>query len=395
MKRQFRSSLRALALGAVLLAAACESGENETPASGELTEEEQLCRSICESYVNHTILPAYRSLAEAALEMRTANEALKAEPTDAHMQAAADAWMKARICWERSEGYLIGPVADGNLSIDPHVDSWPLVMEDIGAVLALIETDPAAFTGAAAWSQEGDVIGFHLTEYMLFDSGRVRPASDLTPAMRSYLTAATDALVWDCVSAYVAWCGEENVPDGMRRVFRENPEVAARLTAAPQFMNYAERMITASLYQQDYYQAMNEIPTGIVTIVEEVGANKIAGTYDGGNPWEVESWYSWHSIDDFANNILSVKNAYLGGTDDTNRPEVSFSTFVARKDAGLDRQIREKIEECIAKIHAMGEGGLSFYECVRDRRNAAQVDAAAAACTELFTLVSRSQDYIR
>ncbi|KAA6340741.1 hypothetical protein EZS27_011401, partial [termite gut metagenome] len=42
-------------------------------------------------------------------------------------------------------------------------------------------------------------------------------------------TNPTDALVWDCVLAYVAWVGEENVSSEMKAVFNENPAVVAHL----------------------------------------------------------------------------------------------------------------------------------------------------------------------
>ena len=31
--------------------------------------------------------------------------------------------------------------------------------------------------------------------------------------------------------------------------------------------------------------------------------------------YAVESWYSWHSRDDYTNNIYSIRNAYYGSLD--------------------------------------------------------------------------------
>lgn len=64
---------------------------------------------------------------------------------------------------------------------------------------------------------------------------------------------------------------------------------------------------------------IEEIIDGCVTIADEVGDNKLGDPYDlymQGNTTEalyaVESWYSWHSRDDYTNNIWSIRNAYFG-----------------------------------------------------------------------------------
>jgi uncharacterized iron-regulated protein len=101
---------------------------------------------------------------------------------------------------------------------------------------------------------------------------------------------------------------------------------------------------------------------------------------------DVESWYSWHSLDDYQNNIRSIKNAYLGGVDDQTRQSVSLSSYLAESNASLDTQIKNKINDCLTKIAAIGKDGKSFYEVVRDQTNSAEVTAAVDACIELQTL---------
>jgi Holliday junction resolvase RusA-like endonuclease len=81
---------------------------------------------------------------------------------------------------------------------------------------------------------------------------------------------------------------------------------------------------------------------------------------------EVESWDSWHSLDDYRNNIFSIKNAYYGGLDLSTPVAMSLSVYVAGKDAALDNRIKAKITDCLTKIAAIGTGGRSFYEVVRD-----------------------------
>jgi uncharacterized iron-regulated protein len=374
-----------LGLAMLMMLAAVSSCEKDS--GGKQPEEEdnndQLFESILNVYVGTTVVPTYKSLAEAALEMRAANEALKNNPSDANMQAASAAWMKARIAWEISEAFLFGPVGEQALDIDGHIDSWPLEKEQIDGVLA---EGAINLTGEQAWGElDAEVIGFHVTEYLLYREGKSRPVADLSEAELKYLTAATDALVWDCVLAYVAWVGEDNVASEMKAVFRENPEVAEHLENNPNYKNFAERLTSKEGYSS-WGDALSEIAVGASEIAGEVGATKIEAPYTAQKTEDVESWYSWHSLDDYQNNIRSIKNAYLGGMDDGSRQATSLSAYLAKANPELDTQIKNKIDDCLSKIKNIGKDGKSFYEVVRDQTNEAEVNAAVEACVDLQTL---------
>ena len=360
--------------------------------SDDNEEYDALYRQILTNYVDKTIIPTYKNMAEAALEMRTANEALKANPSDATMKAASDAWMKARIWWELSEAFLFGPVSEDAFNVDAHIDSWPLELEDIKA--AILEEN-GDVTGQEAWKRSEGEIGFHTTEYLLYRDGEPRPISDLGEAELKYLTAVTDALVWDCMLVYVAWAGENNVSAQIKAVFNENEDVVAFYNSNPNFKNFGDKMKLEANFYSSLEAAVTEISEGAKTIAEEVGATKIDAPYADRKIEEVESWYSWHSLDDYTNNIKSIKNAYLGGTDDASRTSVCLSSYVKQVNPALDEQVKSKIEECMAKIAAIGNGGKSFYEVVRDQINKAEVDAAVDACLELRDLFGKVTDSVQ
>jgi uncharacterized iron-regulated protein len=387
MKKYLKKTLFGLATVALsLILFSCEKDNNAEPN----TNTDETYKAILKEYVDGTVVPTYKALAEAALEMRAANEALKNGQSAATIKAAADAWMKARIFWEKSEAFLFGPVGEDGFDIDGHIDSWPLEKNEIDAVLA---NDAVGLTGEIAWRDlDSEVIGFHVTEYLLFRDGQ--PRSSLTNAELKYLTAATDALVWDCVLAYVAWVGESNVTSAIRTVFNENADVASALNSKSEFKNFADKLKNATgKYDGRFSAAMSEISDGAADIAGEVGETKIAAPFASGAVEEVESWYSWHSLDDYTNNIISIKNAYFGGIDLSTPKANSLSAFVAGKNAQLDNQIKAKIQDCIAKIAAIGTGGKSFYEVVRDHINATEVGAAVDACAELESLF-KSVSYI-
>jgi uncharacterized iron-regulated protein len=389
MKKYFKTLLlgsTAVALSGTF--ASCEKDNTSENASADARY-----KAILTQYVDATVAPTYKALAEAALEMRAANETLKNNPSDSAMQAASDAWMKARVQWELSEAFLFGPVGEDAFDIDGHIDSWPL---ELDAITESINSGQEV-TGSSAWSElDAEVIGFHTTEYLLYREGQPRLWSDLSNAERSYLTAATDALVWDCVLAYVAWAGEENVAADIKAVFNENPDVVAALNGNAAYKNFGATLKNATGKYDSFAAALSEISDGAADIADEVGATKIAEPFETGHTEEVESWYSWHSLDDYQNNIKSIKNAYYGGRDLSAPNSNSLSAFVAEKNAELDTQIKDKIADCITKIAAIGAGGKSFYEVVRDQINGEQVGAAADACAELKALFKKiSSDVIQ
>ena len=67
------------------------------------------------------------------------------------------------------------------------------------------------------------------------------------------------------------------------------------------------------------WNCIEQVIDGCVEISNEVGETKIGDPYNkymANNVTEalyaVESWYSWHSRDDYTNNIYSIRNAYYG-----------------------------------------------------------------------------------
>lgn len=396
LTRKFLSGLFALTL--IFGFAACSDDDDDKGEPGKNNDE--VLEKVMDSYVNTTALPTYKALAEAALEMRTANEALKNGVTDANMEAASAAWMKARIAWELNEAFLFGPIGKIGYDVDGHVDDWPLELEDIKRTL---DTDAKDLTGKKAWLMEGNLIGFHVTEYLLYRDGQSRPAADMTDAELQYLTSATDALVWDCILAYVAWAGEDNVSAEMKTVFRENEDVIEHYNSRSDSQNFADRLTRKDKNTQytTWEQATQEIVEGAITIAEEVGTQKIASPYEQGYVEEVESWYSWHSLDDYENNIISIRNAYLGGNGLNGTPStVSLSTFVKEVDPALDTKIKNQINTCIQKIKAIGQGGKSFYEVVLakadgDNSMDAVVDEAVKACLKLAEDFELINDHLK
>lgn len=104
---------------------------------------------------------------------------------------------------------------------------------------------------------------------------------------------------------------------------------------------------------------VEQIIDGCLDISDEVGTAKIGDPYDlfkSGQTekalYSVESWYSWHSREDYSNNIRSIRNAYFGTRDGKVAP-ASLATVIKANNAQLDTQVRNAIDEAVRAIEAI------------------------------------------
>lgn len=135
--------------------------------------------AIVAQYTDYVVLPTYKWLMEENSKLHDAVETFRTSPSDANFEAAASAWISAREPWEKSEGFLFGPVdAEG---LDPNMDSWPLDQEGIVNILKSGNFDDMN------WSEgESDeaieaaqaLRGFHTLEFLLFKDGQPRKVNN-------------------------------------------------------------------------------------------------------------------------------------------------------------------------------------------------------------------------
>lgn len=110
---------------------------------------------------------------------------------------------------------------------------------------------------------------------------------------------------------------------------------------------------------KSYGGCAQQIIEGCADIANEVGTAKIG---EPRNLWEskkyteavyaVESWYSYHSIDDYSNNILSIKNAFLGTRNDQEAVH-SIASYLKKNNTALYTQTKSEIEAAYNAIKSM------------------------------------------
>lgn len=142
----------------------------------------------------------------------------------------------------------------------------------------------------------------------------------------------------------------------------------------------------------DYSSALScveQMIDGCAEIANEVGTAKIGDPYNiylSGDKqralYAVESWYSWHSREDYSNNILSIRNTYYGSLDGTVSPG-SLSALLAKTNADLDKKMKDAICNTAASI-------LAIPQPFRNNINSNESRTAMSACADLEELLSNN-----
>ena len=108
-----------------------------------------------------------------------------------------------------------------------------------------------------------------------------------------------------------------------------------------------------------YSNCVQQIIEGCADIANEVGTAKIGEPRD---LWEkgsykdavyaVESWYSFHSIDDYTNNILSIRNAVYG-TRNGEQAAQSVASYLKANNVSLYNSLVTKINAAVSAIQGI------------------------------------------
>lgn len=115
-----------------------------------------------------------------------------------------------------------------------------------------------------------------------------------------------------------------------------------------------------------YSNCVQQIIEGCADIANEVGTAKIGEPRD---LWEkgsykdavyaVESWYSFHSIDDYTNNILSIRNAVYG-TRNGEQAAQSVASYLKANNVSLYNSLVTKINTAVNAIQGIKSPLRSF-----------------------------------
>ncbi len=346
-----------IVLGALLAITLVACDSHNQPVNPSEEKEKALLEALV-PYAENNVIFTYNQLSDAACDLYTACRNILAK-FDAGTLAEGDIsqacayWNTARKYWELSEAFLFGPA--GNHNIDPHIDSWPLdkdMMDNMlgnEAKMKEIET-----LGSDAIVSLGyGLLGFHAVEYMLYELSADGTQShthslDYTRAELVYLVAVAEDLRNQTVCLEACWAGFGRLTADKQTIL-EQAELNYGETYADYF-RYAGQ--PGSIYKTAK-EAAEELIQGCIDIADEVGNTKIGTPCFAANDEDrdyIESPYSLNSIEDFTDNIISIRNSYNGMSGDR-----SISDWVKSVNPDLDARMQKALENAVNAIQAIPE----------------------------------------
>lgn len=339
----------------------CEDDEDVTDTSND-----QQLLDLNAQYVSEVVLPTYKSLSNSSIELYKAIVDLKANKTDQNVAKVAELWKSTRVFWEESEAFLFGPV--DVLGIDPHIDTWPMVETSFNSIISnddwikrLDSADGDKLVSATSDGEDG-ILGFHSLEYIIFRDGKARSASDISDKELIFALAVAGDLRNQCCMIEAGWIGESAIgteKEGYVKRANNYTELGKHYSTP-----YATTMkSTPNNIYASALASTKAILDGAIDIADEVATQKIGKPYNGSSQDDknyIESKYSYNSKVDFAGNIRSIKNAYLGIIPDSTghsgiriKDYSSISKYLKAKNATLDKEVIDAINNTIVKIEAM------------------------------------------
>ncbi|MEP2703438.1 MAG: imelysin family protein [Roseibium sp.] len=368
------------------------------------------------------VLLTYGDIAEAkfsdslttAKSLKTAIDALVAEPSESNLEAARKAWIEARNPYQQTEAYRFG-----NAIVDDwegKVNAWPLdeglidyvdvsygdeseendfyaanvianpTLKVGGATVNATEITPEFLAGTLqeAGEVESNVAtGYHAIEFLLWgqdvngtDAGAgSRPATDFDPANCTggncerrvqYLVAATDLLITDLEEMAAAWA----------------PNGAAREDLAGKGEDGGLATILTGMGSLSYGELAGErMKLGLMLH----------------DPEEEHDCFSDNTHMSHYNDVVGIRNVYFGEYSSplgNNVSGASLADMVAKKDPALADEMKTKLDATLAAFEAMkmrAEGGEAYDQMIGEgnEEGNAVVQAAVDALVDQTASIER------
>ena len=361
MNKIFKYSMMfAAALAFTMGFTSCSDDDNDEQ---EVTFSSNELKEVNADYVDNTVVATYRNLANYNKQLVADINAMS---DDAGVAKACKTWKQSRKWWEFSEAFLFG--AAGDYALDPHTDTWPFDKKQFESYMKLYkdlelggegeENELATDNINDAITNGQNLTGFHAVEYLIFRNGKARHFADMTHNEIYFAKAAAQDLYLSSLKLVSAWGGSVSADE---QALLDEVEFKSSINYGENFKNAGNAGSTYSTV----VLASKEIIAGANDIIGEVRDSKIGAPATGEDVNYIESPHAHNSIQDFYDNIMSVKHALYGGcTVDGTTPEAKSLIGVCLKNdktKAAAQNVMTNLENALSKISNMKKPFVLYY----------------------------------
>jgi putative iron-regulated protein len=341
-----RRAVRVVASLAVVAAAATALAS--APASAASTLKgipPKEAKAAAETYAD-VVYASYDDSVRSATTMKAAITAFLANPSDATLAAAKQAWLTARNDYLPTEAYRFydGPIDNPKNGPEGRINAWPMDEAYVDYVTGnptsgivnntakypTITTQVLTETNEAG-GEKNISTGWHAVEFLLWGQDNnpsgpgARPVTDYTSATNAarradYLRLTTDLLIADLTSVRDQWAPGTGA---YRKKFVANPK-----------------------------QAITNVLRGMGALsVGELAGERMSVPYETKDQEDEHSCFSDNTNADVVGDLVGIRRVYLadhpavqGGT--------SVSSLVAKVNPQLDTKLRGQLDQSLALARA-------------------------------------------
>ena len=332
------------------------TGAWSLPAACTPTEVADRRRALLRSWGEQFLLHEYAEFEQACRDLVDRLAELRTEPSTAGLEAAQQAWWRARTPWKRAEVFAFGPYSEEPQRLGPKIDFWPARPDTVERVLV----DDTELTAETVASLGAPAKGLHALEYLLFQPD-VELVGELTevPRRAEYALALAEDLVVRAQEIAEAW--------------------------APSGGAFLEQLLEAGRASELYptlNAALGEVVNRMGYTIENIRAEKLAkplGDSAGGTPQPTvtESPFSQRSLDDIRDNLRGIEQLYFGVAE---RELLGLDDYLRYRGRNLSRLVRERLDASFAAV---------------DELEPALESAVVSRAADVRTLMSRLADLQR
>lgn len=342
-----------VALLLVLALAGCRDRVREKPAARGLDQQLQGVAARALTTYADIAFAAYSDAAEEAKRLLTAVDAFAAAPSDASLQAARAAWIRAREPYLQTEVFRFydGPID----RVETLVNTWPIDESYVeagvaGAIPGILEDTkkypaltPELLASLNAKQGETSIsTGYHVIEFLLWgrdthaDGPGARPASDfvvsgegaeLARRRATYLHGASDLLVRHLQEVRDAW--EPSRTDSYRAKFLRLPA----------------------------HEALGLVVKGMGSLSgPELSGERLTVPYETKDQENEHSCFSDTTSSDIVFDALGIENVGLGRYERVNGERVmgtSLLELIAARDPSLAARLKRELALSVAAARSI------------------------------------------